>query len=146
MIDSGERFKLIGAVHLFLLRQEEILLLRRYNTGYEDGNYSVPAGHLDGGETVFSAACREAYEETGIVIAPADLSVAGVMHRKSSEERVDFFLAATKWQGILSNREPEKCDQLRWADARSLPGNMVPYVQKAIRNYQQGLWFDTFGW
>lgn len=27
-----------AAVHVFMLRNDEILLLRRLNTGYEDGN------------------------------------------------------------------------------------------------------------
>ena len=45
-----KRFKLIVAVHLFLLRNDEIILLRRFNTGYEDGNYSLIAGHIDGNE------------------------------------------------------------------------------------------------
>jgi NADH pyrophosphatase NudC (nudix superfamily) len=51
------------AVHLFLLRGEKVLLQRRYQTGYEDGRYSVIAGHLDGGDTVIAAAVREASEE-----------------------------------------------------------------------------------
>lgn len=72
-----ERFKLIGAVHLFLIRNQQVLLLRRFNTGYEDGNYSVPAGHLDGGEQIKTAAIREAKEECGIRIAPEDLEVVG---------------------------------------------------------------------
>lgn len=38
-----ERFKLVTAVHLILTQNGKILLLRRYNTGYEDGNYSVVA-------------------------------------------------------------------------------------------------------
>ena len=45
-------FKFKSAVHLFLIQDDKILLLRRYNTGYEDGNYSVIAGHLAGGEQV----------------------------------------------------------------------------------------------
>jgi len=50
------RFTLPVAVHLFLLRGNEVLLLRRFNTGYEDGNYSVPAGHLEGGVMICAAA------------------------------------------------------------------------------------------
>ena len=38
-----ERFKLVVAVHLLLIENKKILLLRRFNTGYEDGNYSVVA-------------------------------------------------------------------------------------------------------
>ncbi|MDQ3005393.1 MAG: NUDIX domain-containing protein, partial [Chloroflexota bacterium] len=52
-------------VHLLFFRQNEMLLLRRFNTGFRDGEYSVPAGHLDGGEPVMSAATREAQEEVG---------------------------------------------------------------------------------
>ena len=45
-----ERFKLIPAVYLLLRRDEEVLLLRRANTGYQDGKYGLIAGHLDGDE------------------------------------------------------------------------------------------------
>lgn len=50
-----ERFKLVTSVHLILIKEGEVLLLRRYHTGYEDGNYSVVAGHIDGNESVIRA-------------------------------------------------------------------------------------------
>jgi hypothetical protein len=34
---ARDRFKVVAAVHLFLIRDGQVLLLRRFNTGYEDG-------------------------------------------------------------------------------------------------------------
>jgi 8-oxo-dGTP pyrophosphatase MutT (NUDIX family) len=141
-----ERFKLPSAVHLFLVRDSKALLLRRFNTGYEDGKYSVVAGHLKGDEEIKAAMIREAREEVGIEISPLDLQVVGVMHRKSNDERIDFFLATTSWSGEITNREPDKCDQLAWFDMDELPENVIPYIRRALDNYRRGKWFDSFGW
>ncbi|HEX5498069.1 MAG TPA: NUDIX domain-containing protein [Thermomicrobiales bacterium] len=141
-----KRFMFASAVHLFLFNDEKVLLSRRFNTGYEDGRYSVIAGHLDGDEEVKTAAIREAAEEAGIDIAPADLSVVGVMHRKSDDERVEFFLVAKRWRGEIANMEPNKCDDLSWYALDRLPTNMVPYVRRALDNYRDGTWFDSVGW
>lgn len=43
-----ERYKFICAVYLLLIKENQILLLKRANTGYEDGKYSLVAGHMDG--------------------------------------------------------------------------------------------------
>lgn len=137
---TTERFRAVVAVHLLLLRGEEVLLLRRDNTGYEDGNYSVIAGHLDGNETASQAMAREAAEEAGIKVAPADLRFVHVMHRKESdhaEERIDLFFATTRWQGEPEIREPDKCSELRWAVLDALPATMVPYVRAALDHYRQ---------
>jgi 8-oxo-dGTP diphosphatase len=141
-----ERFKLVSAVHLFLIREGRVLLLRRFNTGYEDGSYSVVAGHLDGGEPVKQAMIREAREEVAITIAPEDMDVVGVMHRRSEDERIDWFLAASAWSGEVVNAEPHKCDRLDWFPLDALPDNVIPYVRRAIDNYRRGAWFDSFGW
>jgi 8-oxo-dGTP diphosphatase len=122
-----------------------VLLLRRANTGYEDGNYSVVAGHLDGGESVTQAAIREVYEEVGVRLHPTDLTVVGVMHRLSDEERIDLFLIATRWGGILANQEPNKCSEIRWCALDALPVNTIPYVWAALENFRRGVWFAEFG-
>ena len=142
-----DKFKLIATVHIFLTNNEdEVLLLRRFNTGYEDGNYSVIAGHIDGNEEVKAAAIREAKEEAGIEIRPSEIEVVGVMHRKGEDERVNFFLATSRWNGSIVNAEPDKCDDLSWHSFHELPVNMVPYVRRALEYYRKGKCFDSFGW
>ena len=140
------RIKFPVTVHLLFFRDQQILLLRRFNTGYEDGNYSVPAGHLEGGETIRRAAVREALEEVGVHIDVEDVAFATVTHRKSNDERVDFFVHIKEWEGEPFNAEPHKCDELRWFDLEALPENTIPYVRRAIQNYNQAIPFEEFGW
>lgn len=141
-----ERVKLATAAYVLLIRENRILMLRRYQTGYEDGCYSLPAGHIDGGEPVSTAAIREANEECGVSILPGDLQPAVAMHRRSGEERIDFFFVATRWTGEPWNREPDKCDDLSWHDLDSLPANTIPYVRRAIEDYRAGIWYSEYGW
>jgi len=146
LYNARVRLRFPVTVHLLFIRDSKILIARRRNTGYRDGEYSIPAGHLDGGETVLAAAAREALEEVGVELDASNLEFAGVMHRLEDDERVDFFLRVRSWSGEPFNNEPEKCDDLRWVDLTGLPQNMVPYVRRALANHMQGLPFDEFGW
>lgn len=142
----ADRARFPVTVHLFFLRGNQVLLSRRFNTGYADGQYSVPAGHLDGDETVIAAASREALEEVGVRIEPQAIEYSSVMHRREGEERVDFFVQVTGWTGEPANTEPEKCDELLWVDLDRLPSNTIPYVRRALQNHLTGVKFDEFGW
>lgn len=133
-------------VHLFFFRENQILLIRRFNTGFRDGEYSVPAGHLDGGETVIAAGQREGQEEVGVQIEAQDMTFSTVMHRLEDDERVDFFLHVHQWTGEPFNAEPDKCDDIRWVDIEQLPENTVPYVRQALHNHLHQIRFDEFGW
>lgn len=142
-----ERFKLVTAVHLILIENGQILLLRRFNTGYEDGNYSVVAGHIDGNESVLTAMKREALEEAGIEISEKDLQIVHVMHRKTPErESIDYFLTCQNYQGTIQIMEKDKCDELKLYSLNHLPNNVIPYVRKAIEYYQSKVPFSIFGW
>jgi ADP-ribose pyrophosphatase YjhB (NUDIX family) len=142
------RSKFPVAVHIFFLRDHnaEILLLRRFNTGYEDGKYSVVAGHVDAGETVTQAAIREGMEEVGVSLDAKDIQIVHVMNRKSEDERIDFFMAVRQWAGEITNMEPQKCDELAWHPITSLPQNTIPYVRHAIECFQNGTAYSEFGW
>jgi ADP-ribose pyrophosphatase YjhB (NUDIX family) len=137
------------AVHIFLFREGKILLMRRYNTGYEDGKMSVVAGHIQHGESAIQASVREIKEELDIIVNEDSLRFIGAMFRKSTDERVDWFLGAENWMGEPRINEPDKCDLLVWADMDNLPENTIPYIKKAIENFLStatNTWIQEFGW
>ena len=55
------------------------------------------ARHVDSDEDLKTAMIREAKEEAGIEITPNNINFASVMHRKSDDERIDFFFIADSW-------------------------------------------------
>jgi 8-oxo-dGTP diphosphatase len=141
-----ERFRLIPEVHLLLLRQGQILLLQRQNTGFEDGNWSVIAGHVEGREPARVAMAREAWEEAGLRLDPQSLALVHLMHRRSDDERVSFFFRAERWRGEPVNREPQKCGALAWFALDALPANMVGYVRQGIELALAREVYSEFGW
>jgi len=145
-----KRFQCIVAVHLFLIRNKKLLLLRRYNTGFCDGMFSVPAGHIDGGETVVKAMFREAREEITVELDKKGLKFVQVMHRKEpnkeNKERIDFFFESRKWKGKIKIGEPNKSDKLEWVNFNNLPKNIIPYIKHAIEQYVKKKQLTFFGW
>jgi len=138
------RARFPATVHLFFFRENQILLLRRFNTGFRDGEYSVPAGHLDGGETVMQAGIREGKEEVGVDLQESNMTFSSVMHRIEDDERVDFFVQVHKWDSEPFNAEPDKCDDVRWVEINNLPANTVPYVRQALSNHLDGIPFAEY--
>jgi len=143
-IPPEKRFKLILSVYLIAIKDGKVLLLRRQNTGYEDGNYGLVAGHADGDEPATLATCREVAEESGLIIKPEDLKFAHVMHRRQDDERIDIFFTAERWEGEPKNIEPDKCDDLSWFPLDNLPPNTIPYIRQAIELSQKNIGYSEF--
>ncbi|MHB1316770.1 MAG: NUDIX hydrolase [Minisyncoccota bacterium] len=142
-----ERFKFLATVNIILIKNKEILLARRFNTGYHDGDYEIPSGHIDGNETVRKAGSREALEELGIQIKLEDLTVAHVMHRYGEKnERIEFFLLAKDWEREPTNNEPELCDEVKWFPLDSLPSNIIPKAKFGIEQVLKANTFSEFDW
>lgn len=73
---------LVPASYLILQHENNILLLRRENTGYEDGKYGLISGGVNLGETFTQTVIRKAREEAGIIIVHEDLKLVHMVHRK----------------------------------------------------------------
>lgn len=145
---SAKRFRILSAVYLLLISDnKEVALIRRFNTGYQDGNYTLPSGHIDEGETATTAMLREAKEEVNAKIKLEDLHFFHVIHRKSKiDVYVDFYYVATKWQGEIKSLEPNKCDDLSWFKIDKLPKNIIPDVKHAIQSYGKNNHYSELGW
>ena len=89
---------------------------------------------------------REAWEEAGIKLEPAQLSLFHVIHRRDTSERISFFYRAKTWQGEPHNREPHKCDELAWYPLDELPSNTIGYVRHAIERGMAGEAYSEYGW
>ncbi len=137
-----ERFKIKVAVYALLMKDNKILLLRRFNTGWQDGNYGLPSGHLEADENLIEATLREMEEEVGVKSKKEDVEFVHTMHRKSVY--VDFYFLVKNWEGEVQNMEIDKCDDLSWFNLDSLPENIIPSVKLAIENYQKGIKFSEF--
>lgn len=126
------------AAYLILRRNGEILLLRRFNTGYEDGKYSLIAGHVEHSESPSQAIIREAREEAGIEVATEDLHFVKVVHRQCPDNLVfvDYFFEAIRWNGGPRIAEPDKCSDLIWVQADTIPGDTIPYIKSVLAGWR----------
>lgn len=60
---GGDRFRTAVAVCGIVRNDGRVLLMRQAGSGYDDGEFSLPAGHVDGGEDVKTALVRELAEK-----------------------------------------------------------------------------------
>lgn len=133
-----------------LLTREDgcVLLGQRKGTGFADGQFGIPGGHLEEGESAVQGAARELKEEAGVSIDPADLVCTHVAHHRNDEgkTRIGFFFTTTRWQGTPTNMEPDLCARLSWADPARLPESTIPYIATIIDRIRSGETFSTHGW
>ncbi|MET8875316.1 NUDIX domain-containing protein [Nocardia sp. NPDC004604] len=136
-------------VHILLVRGREVLLSRRRSADEFDGLWHLPAGKLEAGESATAGAVREAYEEVGVVIDPADLRHVHTAHVVGSgrEARLGVFFEALRWRGEPINREPDKSYGLQWFPLDALPDDsIIGYPAAGLRGYLSGVTYSERGW
>lgn len=131
-----KRFNVRCAVHLFLIQDGKILVEKRKNRQYCDGQYDVIASHILGNKDVFESIIYTAKHEVNINIKKEDLIPIQVMHHNGDDaEYIHYFFIADKYEGIINNNEPDICDRLEWVKFEYPINNMMEYINEAIKNY-----------
>ena len=130
-----DKFPII--VHIMLIQNEEVFLLRRQKTGVMDGWYGLPGGHMEYGETVKEAAIRECVEEAGVEINTIILRDI-YSYRFEQEQGLNFVFFSEDWVGMAINAEPVVFDDARYFPLRELPGKTIGWVRASISSVRSG--------
>ena len=128
-------FKKVSAVCV-IEKEGKYLFVKRAHTGMGDGFYMLPGGHVDAGESVLHATCRELKEELGIDVKESDLEFKLV---EPIRTHITFFFWVKKYTGTPQNMEPEKHDEVVFL---SLDHPLIhPFSKKELELMSKGIYF-----
>lgn len=136
----SERHTFKVASFVLLLRGDETFMLRRANTGWADGMWTVPSGHVEKGESVVEAAIKETKEEAGVIVKAEDLTF---VHSHAVEDNyINFYFTTRVWEGEPYLAEPEKCSEVLWVKLSEIPVDTIFQIRSLIKSTEKGIYFS----
>lgn len=135
---SVENKFLVGA-NIIVERDGKILFGLR-KSGFSEGNWGLPGGHVEIGESLANAAARELFEETGMT-AERFVFVNLVNRPNEGAHYVLTTFAAHNVIGEPKLCEPDRCEEWRWFDFLDIPKNVVESHHEQTRLYREGIIF-----
>lgn len=139
----AEHYKTLSAIFPVIInKHNEVLLAKRENTGYMDGQWDFAgSGHVDEGETAIQAVIRESKEELGIDIVSQDVEFAYLSHRvgiNGNRTYYDIYFKVNDFCGVPIIAEIDKCSALEWFAFESLPQDMIDIRKTVLINILKG--------
>jgi 8-oxo-dGTP diphosphatase len=131
-----------GVTHLStgvaILANHKILMVRRAKGDFLAGNFELPGGGIDDGETIVGGATREIKEETGLTISKIITLFKGFDYstdKKPKTRQINFIVEVEPGKIML---DPKEHDAFVWVNENNIGGikmseNMRRCVVDALR-------------
>ena len=135
--DTSLKRPLIGIGVMILNEAGEVLLGKRAGS-HGQGEWDVPGGHVEYGETMEETARKEVFEETSLRIDKFTLiSVCDEMRYIATDGKhyVNIGFSAEYNGGEIRIMEPNKCSEWQWFSLKQLPGRMMESTERMVDNY-----------
>ncbi len=128
-----------------LLVKDGCILLGKRIGSHGAGEYSLPGGHLEFGESIEACALRELAEEAGrdlVVTRPQFLCVTN-LRRYVPRHYLDIGMVVEWKAGEPVNAEPHKKESWQWFDLDDLPAPVFGCLHNYIEAYKTGRSYCT---
>lgn len=138
----------VPCVYVILRKKGKMLFVLREHTGFMDGTYCLPSGHVEEGENFVTAAIRETQEEVGVTVPRNKMKLIYTMHRMAENDiRVDLFFEADTWKGEPFNSEPHKHGDIAWFSPEEMAKKSIMDYQSAVlQAIIEGKVYSEWGW
>lgn len=128
------------AVFVILERDNHIFMLRRKDTGWNDGRLTLPSGHVDKGEGVRSAATREVKEEAGVTVKEGDLTFVHAHY--CFDTYTNYYFRANVWEGEPILNEPHLASEAVWVSKNNIPKDTIFHVRHMFAEIEKNNYFS----
>lgn len=120
------------AAAALIVQDGRVLLVRRVNEPHR-GQWTLPAGFVDGGEDPAEAAERECLEETGLTVRVTRVfDIIGGREHPRGADFVIVYLAEV----LGGDMKPDDdADAVEWFDKNNLPPLAFRATQKALQSF-----------
>jgi len=107
-------------VGVYVFKKGKILLGKRKGS-HGTGEWAVPGGHLEFGESVESCAARELAEETGMKVLSMQMGAWSNDVIDGNKHYITLFAIVDQFEGEPQLLEPGKCEGWQWFSLDALP-------------------------
>jgi 8-oxo-dGTP diphosphatase len=117
-------------VAVVAVRDRRVALLKRSKSGTWPGQWCLPGGRVEQGETLMQCCRRELAQETGLSVLRFCFQC--VTECLGPPHLVGLVYRARTVSGELTNREPDRHDEVGWFRWDDLPAPLMPGVAQYL--------------